>query len=322
MRWFVVVFAACNFVASVYCATDAIAWCYHDPTCDYTTWPVIAAPFCNGTRQSPINIATTAVTEDASLGDFTFTNYDNTSLFDTITNTGKTVKVNFKKGARISGGGLSGSYDSLQFHLHWGNLSTVPGSEHTVDGVQYPMEFHIVSIRSSFNGDTSLAITDPIGAAALGFFIVADPDTVDQPASWKTLTDYLDSITMREDIVNVTHAISLNDLLVGVDRTQYYRYLGSLTTPACYEAVVWTVFKDSIRVSTNLIDKFSTMLHINKTASSEIMVNVFRGVQGPQPVTTRVSGSEDADDDDSSDASSTCVSLSLLALSLVLASCY
>lgn len=50
--------------------------------------------------------------------------------------------------------------------------------------------------------------------------------------------------------------ISLDDLLFGVDRTKYYRYLGSLTTPACNEAVVWTVFKDPIMVSKDLVGFF------------------------------------------------------------------
>ena len=40
----------------------------------------------------------------------------------------------------VSGGGLSTTYQSLQFHLHWGNGDAVPGSEHTVNGMRYPME--------------------------------------------------------------------------------------------------------------------------------------------------------------------------------------
>ncbi|XP_061667143.1 carbonic anhydrase 4-like [Syngnathoides biaculeatus] len=316
MKWLVAVFAASIFVVDVYCADDTIPWCYHDPTCNDTTWPRIAANFCNRSRQSPINIDTRLVSVNTSLNDFVFINYDNPSILDNITNTGKTVKVNFKRGVQISGGGLSEPYDGLQFHLHWGNLSNVPGAEHAVDGVRAPMELHIVHLKSRFEGNTTLAVADPTGLAALGFRIEVLPDTTGQPASWNTLTNYLRNITLSGDIVNVTEGLSLNDLLVGVDRTEYYRYLGSLTTPNCHEAVVWTVFKDTIKISADLIDKFSTMLHINNTIESPIMVNVFRQVQPALSVTTR------ANEPETDDAPQSLVSLGLLALCLVLGRSY
>lgn len=53
--------------------------------------------------------------------------------------------------------------------------------------------------------------------------------------------------------VEVTEEISIDDLLGNVDRTAYYRYNGSLTTPNCNEAVVWTVFKESVKVDKNLV---------------------------------------------------------------------
>lgn len=40
---------------------------------------------------------------------------------------------------RIRGGGLPATYKAIQLHLHWG-MDDGPGSEHTVDGEQYPME--------------------------------------------------------------------------------------------------------------------------------------------------------------------------------------
>ena len=46
--------------------------------------------FCNGSRQSPININSSGAVEDASLVDFTFTNYDSRVELTKILNTGKT----------------------------------------------------------------------------------------------------------------------------------------------------------------------------------------------------------------------------------------
>lgn len=47
--------------------------------------------------------------------------------------------------------------------------------------------------------------------------------------------------------------ISIDDLLGDVNRESYYRYNGSLTTPSCNEAAVWTVFKETIKVDEDLV---------------------------------------------------------------------
>uniref|UniRef100_A0A3P9QJH1 Carbonic anhydrase n=1 Tax=Poecilia reticulata TaxID=8081 RepID=A0A3P9QJH1_POERE len=266
------------------------------------TWPSLAALHCNGTRQSPINIVSGSATEDENLTEFTFEGYNSKSALERIENTGDTVKVTFTTGVKISGGGLSESYDSLQFHLHWGNGTAEPGSEHTVDGKRFPMELHIVNTKSTYSRNTTLAVKDSEGLAALGFLIEVSRHDVtfesffhflqllyqrlssllkeltgvdDQPASWKTLTSYL------------TSDLSLDDLLSGVNRSNYYRYLGSLTTPVCNEAVVWTVFKEPIKRcrSSLQIDLFSSSVYIKNSTS--LMVHVYRSTQPSQPVSTQ-----------------------------------
>uniref|UniRef100_A0A3Q2X0Q1 Carbonic anhydrase 4-like n=1 Tax=Haplochromis burtoni TaxID=8153 RepID=A0A3Q2X0Q1_HAPBU len=190
-------------------------WCYHLPSCNDTTWPRISLQYCSGSRQSPINIVSASATPNEKLTEFTFFN--------------------------VISWDLSEQYDSLQFHLHWGNGSSVPGAEHTVDGKRYPMEVQI-------------------------FFNV-----------------YFVHLSCT---FSIAAGFSLDDLLVGVDRTKYYRYLGSLTTPACNEAVVWTVFKEPIKVSKDLIDLFSTTLHFNDSMSP-LMTNVYRSLQPAQKVWTQ-----------------------------------
>ncbi|XP_063078246.1 uncharacterized protein LOC134468234 [Engraulis encrasicolus] len=255
-------------------------FCYHLPSCNDAQWPTLFPDYCDKSRQSPIDIVSTSAVEDSGLGAFTLSGYDDTTAMSKITNSkGKTVKVDLNSGkASMSGGGLSESYDALQFHLHWGNGSEVGGSEHTVDGKRFPMELHIVHVKGSLNLNTTLAVADGTGLAVLGFFIEVDSSTTDEPAGWLSLASQLQKITLKDESVSFS-GISLNDLITGVDLTKYYRYLGSLTTPACNEAVVWTVFKEPVKVSKNLIDLFSNSVRIGDTTASELMTNVFRNVQ-------------------------------------------
>ena len=39
------------------------------------------------------------------------------------------------------------------------------------------------------------------------------------------------------------------DQLLPADKSKFYRYSGSLTTPDCNEVVTWTVFSDAVEVS-------------------------------------------------------------------------
>ncbi|TDG98098.1 hypothetical protein EPR50_G00214690 [Perca flavescens] len=299
MNWIVAVVTVCVFVPSAHCLSTRI---------DRTTWATIATKYCNGSRQSPINIVSASAQVDSNLTAFTFHNYSSKSTMKTINNTDYTVKVILDSGVRISGGGLSDDYDSLQFHFHWGNGTSVPGSEHTVDGKRYPMELHIVNIKASYNRSLDQASADSTGIAALGFLIEEmSGNATGQPASWNTLSSYLTNISNRDENVTVAHGISLDDLLTGVDRTKYYRYLGSLTTPNCSEAVVWTVFKDTIKVSKDVIDLFSKTVRISDS-TSPFMINVYRNTQPAQRVTTQAASS----------TSKACYSLVLMALSLVL----
>ncbi|XP_051771244.1 carbonic anhydrase 4-like [Ctenopharyngodon idella] len=280
--WFMIFLAACLFSVS-YSAPTSVAWCYHMPSCSDITWPIIAEKDCNGTQQSPIDITTANVQANANLTSFNFTGYDDKTTLTEIKNTGKTIKVTLDhKRMHVEGGDLPGSFASTQFHLHWGNSSAMPGSEHTVDGKRYPMELHIVN-KLKHNDSTILA--------ALGFFIEATNDT-GKPESWKTLTSYLTKIANAGDKACITQYISMDDLLPGVDRTKYYRYLGSLTTPNCREGVVWTIFKDPVKVSQDLIDLFSMRVYVNKVTNSPLMVDTFRGVQpvNGRIVTSQVAG--------------------------------
>ncbi|XP_061562073.1 uncharacterized protein LOC133417884 [Phycodurus eques] len=244
----------------------ASTWCYTG--CDHTPshWQDLDGSFCGGQRQSPVNIQSSHVEKDEKLHSFSFVNFSSQHTFKAIVNNGHTAKLLLKDNeVELSGGGLNGTYSTIQFHFHWGDRDHHPGSEHTIDGHRYPMEMHIVSLKKGLS--VAQAVEDSAGIAVLGFFINATEDeNVSSP--WRALTSYLLNKTDTE--VNVTHLISIDDLIGGVNLAKYYRYMGSLTTPSCNEAVAWTVFQEPIGVNKILLQQFPL-----KTG----LTNVYRPVQ-------------------------------------------
>ncbi|XP_056433497.1 uncharacterized protein LOC130371669 isoform X2 [Gadus chalcogrammus] len=244
------------------------AWCY-DSHCHFSPdlWSTLPEAFCGGKQQSPVDIDSKEVKENSSLEDFTFTHFDDKKALKYVTNTGHTVKFVLNDGVELSRGGLGHVYSALQFHFHWGDESDHPkGSEHMVNSVRYPMEMHIVHKRKDLSIEEAKTTKD--GLAVLGFFIEAtdggkgknagaESDHASGTSSptnyWTKLTSYLPAVGIVGSNTSVTEDMSLDDLLGDVDRSSFYRYMGSLTTPTCNEAVVWTVFKQPIKIDKKLV---------------------------------------------------------------------
>uniref|UniRef100_A0A3Q2X2V9 Carbonic anhydrase n=1 Tax=Haplochromis burtoni TaxID=8153 RepID=A0A3Q2X2V9_HAPBU len=219
------------------------------------SWHLLPGSHCSGTYQSPININTNNVVPDSNLDAFFL--YKSKSMiviFSSFVLKQLPVKcVLVRNLMEVSGGGLGHDYTILEFHFHWGDTSdTSEGSEHTVNSIRYPMEMHIVSKRKDLTLDQALQAPD--GLAVLGFFIETHPTSAltSKTNAWKKLTSYRTTVKVTDDI-------SIDDLLGDVNRHEYYRYSGSLTTPLCSEAVVWTIFKESINVDLNLVS-YTTIL--------------------------------------------------------------
>ncbi|KAM4698715.1 carbonic anhydrase 4-like [Rhinophrynus dorsalis] len=237
-----------------------------------STWGSLGS--CSGLRQSPIDIPVNDVQINSSLGALNFTGYSNKNLLLSLANPGHTVEVALDNGMLLSGGGLPSLYSAIAFHFHWGNGSS-PGSEHRISGKQYPMEMHIVHTKAGMN--LSQAKKDPSGIAVLAFFI--DVGIPDNSSQLSNLSALLGQVSWPGTKLNLNSSFSVDSLLGGVDRTMFYRYFGSLTTPTCDEAVVWTVFRNPILVPAQVINAFSSSLHQNISGDIEPYINNFRPPQ-------------------------------------------
>ncbi|XP_039612759.1 carbonic anhydrase 4a [Polypterus senegalus] len=284
-------------------------WCYVADTAgsckEPSAWNTLANSVCGGKSQSPVNIARKAAVLDYSLKKFVFEEYDK-DITVGVVNNGYTVEVNLaQSGAKISGGKLNGKYKALQFHLHWGKAGE-NGSEHQIDAKQFPAELHIVHMKDTFTSIAD-ALKEKDGVAVLGFFYEVSKD---DNSKYAPLIDVLSQVatptgaggastgeavtTAASEAAgdrqgggsifgaeratgNVQIKIKLSDFIPSTgDLTKYYRYDGSLTTPNCDEAVVWTLFETKIKLSATQIGKFPGTL---KTKSGAALVKNFRPLQ-------------------------------------------
>ncbi|XP_060768264.1 carbonic anhydrase 4-like [Neoarius graeffei] len=249
-------------------------WCYQSQvTCESRcvgpdAWSEVGKD-CMKNRQSPINIVTRKTVVDDSLTPLKFTGYQE-AFNGILVNNGHTVTMSVTHLASVSGGNLGATYKALQFHFHWGEDGG-PGSEHTIDGEQYPMEMHIVHIRNDFKS-LEEALKDPKGVAVLGFFYEKSK------SANKKYDGLIQAVRKVEstDTNTTVSGISLSNLISSEENmTKYFRYEGSLTTPNCTESVVWTVFENPIPLSKDQLSVFSSL----KFHDDKKMIKTFRPVQ-------------------------------------------
>ncbi|XP_029483225.1 carbonic anhydrase 4-like isoform X2 [Oncorhynchus nerka] len=193
---------------------------------------------CEGRAQSPINIVHRKTLPDERLTPFQFRKYQD-SFSGLIKNNGHSVQVNVPHQPYVIGGDLETPYKVVQFHLHWGKNGG-PGSEHTIDGEQYPMEESLSANRKY----------DPV-VRALQRIMTTGANTTLVSVSLEQL------IPPQQNLSN------------------YYRYKGSLTTPGCTECVIWTVFEKPIPLSRDQLRVFSDL----QFKDGKPMVGTFRPVQ-------------------------------------------
>uniref|UniRef100_A0A8C3BEK6 Carbonic anhydrase n=1 Tax=Cairina moschata TaxID=8855 RepID=A0A8C3BEK6_CAIMO len=198
-------------------------------------------PIANGERQSPIAISSKSARYDASLKPLSFS-YD-AGTAKSIVNNGHSFNVEFDDSSDksvLQGGALDGVYRLVQFHIHWGSCEG-QGSEHTVDGVKYDAELHIVHWNVKY-GKFAEAVKHPDGLAVVGIFMKvgnAKPEI-------QKVVDALNSIQTKGKQASFTNFDPTGLLPACRD---YWTYPGSLTTPPLLECVIWHVLKEPITVS-------------------------------------------------------------------------
>ncbi|XP_034034032.1 carbonic anhydrase 4 [Thalassophryne amazonica] len=250
-------------------------WCYQtqyscDDTCrDPSRWPA-QFPRCGGLRQSPINIATSKVHVNSALLPFNFIGH--TSRINiTAENKGHSAHFSLPQSVQLTGGALAGRYRAAQFHFHWGGDGK-PGSEHTIDGERFPMEMHIVHFKEPY-GSLAEAEHDMAGIALLAFLF---EETTDDHPHMDAVISALGHV-QNNGSTTVIPNFRLSDLIPPAkDLHGYYRYVGSMTTPGCEQAVAWTVFHKTLPISSRQLVAITQQCRF---WTGQPMTDIFRPTQ-------------------------------------------
>ncbi|XP_073415304.1 carbonic anhydrase 15-like [Dendrobates tinctorius] len=283
-------------------------WCYtsQNPVCGPDHWKDISHN-CGGDHQSPINIEKTKVKRDDHLDGITFQGFDHAPPGQwKLMNDGHSVLLSLSGDIYLSGAGLPNTYKALQFHFHWGSPNK-DGSEHTLDGKQFPIELHIVHMNTKFSSITE-AKKDPQGLAVLGILITVGE--AENP-NYSTLVAAMKNVSLEGDFTEIP-TFPLENLLPPKNKlSQYYRYQGSLTTPDCSEAVIWTVFELPISVSQTQLRILTDTAYFS--AQGEVRKKMTENFRPPQPLKGRkVFASKDATVSSSAALQTSVLTLTLL----------
>ncbi|XP_011924868.1 PREDICTED: carbonic anhydrase 14 isoform X1 [Cercocebus atys] len=252
-------------------------WTYEGPH-GQDHWPA-SYPECGNNAQSPIDIQTDSVTFDPDLPALQPHGYDQpgTEPLD-LHNNGHTVQLSLPSTLYL--GGLPRKYVAAQLHLHWGQKGSPGGSEHQINSEATVAELHIVHYDSDSYDSLSEAAQRPQGLAVLGILIeVGETKNI----AYEHILSHLHEISHKDQKTSVP-PFNLRELLPP-QLEQYFRYNGSLTTPPCYQSVLWTVFYRRSQISMEQLEKLQGTLFSTEEEPSKLLVQNYRA---PQPLNQRM----------------------------------
>jgi carbonic anhydrase len=194
------------------------------------------AACASGKQQTPINLAAGAA-KPQDLPNLVFA-YKPSSL--SMTNNGHTVQMTYAAGSTLGRTGSTGTWTLAQFHFH-------APSEHTVDGVSYPMEAHLVHVDNAGKP-----------AVVVGVFIKAGRENAGLARAFQALP-------AKSGDKGAPAGTTIDaGALLPADKT-FFTYAGSLTTPPCTEGIRWYVLETPIEMSPAQIGAFTSLEHLGHT---------------------------------------------------------
>jgi len=191
---------------------------------------------CAGSSQSPVNIIVTDADPDSAKAFPLSVHYPPQTRIHSVTNNGHSIQYDFDQGDEIEFNG--DRYALKQIHFH-------EPSEHTLNGVRYPIEMHLVHANEARGEYTVIGLLGYEGAPNKTFA------KIEQFVPHQT-----------GETLAINQSIDLNGLF-DETLTPRFHYRGSLTTPPCSENVNWVVFEEPFMLSHDQVVKLKELMPKN-----------------------------------------------------------